>query len=101
MIVIFEKNDGIPQVPVRLLNDQRANSNLITPLLEELKRIERDQMTVTQTLGTEFDPKLTIIAHGGVPYKMIIKVIYTASRTKYSQYRFAVIKGGVRGPDKR
>ena len=56
-------------------------------------------MTVAQTLGTEFDPKLTVIAHGGVPYKMIVKATFTASRTKYQQYRFAVIT--VPAPDKR
>ena len=100
-IVIFEKNDGLPEIPVRFLRDQRADALEIMPLLEELKTIQTNQETVASTLGAEFDPKLTIIAHGGVPYKLITQVIFTASKTKYQQYRFAVLKGGSRGPDKR
>lgn len=100
-IVVFEKNDGLAEIPVRFLRDQRAEALEIMPLLEELKTIQQEQETVAQTLNQEFDPKLTIIAHGGVPYKLITQVIFTASKTKYQQYRFAVIKGGARGPDKR
>lgn len=100
-IVVFEKNDGLAEIPVRFLRDQRAEALEIMPLLEELKTIQQEQETVAQTLNQEFDPKLTIIAHGGVSYKLITQVIFTASKTKYQQYRFAVIKGGARGPDKR
>jgi len=100
-IVIFEKNEGLPEIPVRFLRDQRADALEIMPLLEELKTIQQNQENVAATMGAEFDPKLTIIAHGGVPYKLVTQVIFTASKTKFQQYRFAVLKGGSRGPDKR
>ena len=100
-LVVFEKMPGTVKVPTRFLKDQRANSLVIMPLLEELKTIQQNQETVSGSLGKAFDPKLTFIVHGEIPYKLVAKILATAAQTKFTQFRFAVISGGSRGADKR
>jgi len=73
------------------------NSLQIQPLFEALNAEAQRQKNVSQLTGKKFGGLLTIIAHGETPYRLLTEVLYTAGQAEFQKFKFAVIKGGVRG----
>ena len=93
-IVNFEQNNGMPEIPVRAMLDQKPNSGVIVALRDKLKSMADDQ-AATEMLNGKADTSLTIIAHGETPYSILSVVMSTASKTPLGgNLSFAVIQGG-------
>lgn len=69
----------------------------IQPLFEALNEEAQNQKNVSQLTGGKFDGVLTIIAHGETPYRLLTEVLYTAGQAEFQKFKFAVVKGGLRG----
>jgi hypothetical protein len=100
-IVNFEQNNGVPEVPVRAMLDQKHSTGTIVALRDKLKDMADEQAT-NAVFNGKSDASLTIIAHGETPYSLLSLVLSTASKTPLGgNFSFAVVKGGTRGAEKR
>ena len=100
-IVNFEMNNGVPEVPVRAMLDQKHSTGTIVALRDKLKLMAEEQANNAAFNG-KADTSLTVIAHGKTPYSLLSLVLSTASKTPLGgNFSFAVTKGGSRGADVR
>jgi hypothetical protein len=100
-VVNFEQNNGVPEVPVRAMLDQKHSTGTIVALRDKLKAMA-DEQANNALFNGKADTSLTIIAHGETPYSLLSLVLSTASKTPLGgNFSFAVTKGGSRGADKR
>lgn len=92
-VVVTIKNGVVPDTA----KGGDENSLNITPLFEALNNEVTRQKNTAQLIGGKFDGVLTVIAHGETPYRLLTEVLYTAGQAEYQKFKFAVMKGGVRG----
>jgi biopolymer transport protein ExbD len=89
--------EGAKVVPVKRgkvdASEKRDGENgySITKLGEEMKRqAERDKRRAA-IMGEKFQGELTLMAHYGTPYRLILEVLYTAGESEYGKYRLLVM----------
>jgi len=71
-----------------------ANSLTIEPLKATLDEVVEDTKRLNAKTGAAFKDVVTLIVHGGIHYRLVTKVLYTAGTSNFTKFKFAVIKGG-------
>lgn len=84
-VMIEESND-----PAVLVGDQYER--VITPLYERLATYAKEAKKMKELYGTEFTGKVTIQGDYRLPFKVLVKIMYTCGQAEYGNMRLVVYR---------
>jgi len=84
-VVISENED-----PDWLVGDEYQQ--IITPLLERLATYAREAKKMEELYGTKFSGKVTIQGDYRLPFRVLVKIMYTCGRAEYGNMRLVVYR---------
>jgi biopolymer transport protein ExbD len=80
--------NGIPVI--RTEDIEKQPGYLIPELQQEMMRYSSEAMRMQEQYGAEFSGKATIQGDRNLPYKLLIKVMYTCGQSNYPNMRLVV-----------
>jgi biopolymer transport protein ExbD len=75
---------------IRTPDIQKKEGYLIPELQQELLRYAREAMHMQEQYGAQFSGKVTIQGDKHLPYRLLIKVMYTCGQSNYPNMRLVV-----------
>lgn len=71
-----------------------ASGYLINPLLDQLQKHATRLKKIEKMTGGKmaFKGEIVLVAHQGLPYRLISEVLYTAGQAEFGKYRLLVLK---------
>jgi len=76
------------------VDSSSSNSLLIEPLKAQLDEVVENTKRLNAKTGAAFKDVVTLIVHGGIHYRLVTEVLYTAGTASFTKFKFAVVKGG-------
>jgi hypothetical protein len=76
------------------VDSSTPNSLLIEPLKAQLDEVVENTKRLNGKTGAAFKDVVTLIVHGGIHYRLVTEVLYTAGTASFTKFKFAVVKGG-------
>jgi hypothetical protein len=76
------------------VDSSSSNSLLIEPLKAQLDEVVENTKRLNAKTGAAFKDVVTLIVHGGIHYRLVTEVLYTAGTSNFTKFKFAVVKGG-------
>ena len=69
-----------------------SDEAIVRPLLEELVRHQQRFKVLAQRYGREFTGELTLQAHREIPFHLLRRVLATAGRAEFGEFKFATYR---------
>ena len=77
----------------RVSDKLKEKNFIIVPLKRELQKIRKEQgVTASITGGDGFSGKITIVADGDTPYRVLSDVLVTCGVAGFDEFKFAIVK---------
>ncbi|MEM7495266.1 MAG: biopolymer transporter ExbD [Myxococcota bacterium] len=87
--VITQLDTNTYRVPDKL----KEKNFVIAPLKRELQKIRKGQGATASIMGGEgFSGKITIVADGDTPYRVLSDVLVTCGVAGFDEFKFAIVK---------
>jgi len=76
------------------VDSSSSNSLLIEPLKAQLDEVVENTKRLNAKTGAAFKDVVIFIVYGGIHYRLVTEVLYTAGTSNFTKFKFAVVKGG-------
>jgi biopolymer transport protein ExbD len=92
VVLITDEQVLVQGKPVAPMDDVRASAEIVIPALEAELRQQTNKLLRTETDAEIADREVTIMADKSMPYRVLKKVMATASAAEYGKISLAVMQ---------
>ena len=84
----MQNSEGAFMVDKKIAEDQAV----LSPLLDDLKQKVKEYQKLAGRVGKEFEGKVTIMCDKDMPYQVLRKVMATAGKAGFGEFKFATLR---------